>query len=92
MSEQESAGEKSETMAQQVTDPQDPPGGGAGQVEGVVEGVMDRSQFHWTSFVLLTLLNINTVTLDPNTLEFWPIMIYLLNNMTIYNINTEKSY
>lgn len=43
MSEQESAGEKSETMAQQVTDPQDPPGGGAGQVEGVVEGVMDQT-------------------------------------------------
>lgn len=43
MSEQESAGEKSETMAQQVTDP---PGGGAGQAEGVVEGVMDQTVFY----------------------------------------------
>lgn len=46
MSEQESAGEKSETMAQQVTDPHDPPGGGAGQAEGVVEGVMDQTVFY----------------------------------------------
>lgn len=46
MSEQESAGEKSETMAQQLTDPHDPPGGGAGQVEGVVEGVMDQTVFY----------------------------------------------
>lgn len=46
MSEQESAGEKSETVPQQVTDPQDPPGGGAGQVEGVVEGVMDQTVFY----------------------------------------------
>lgn len=46
MSEQESAGEKSETMAQPLTDPQDPPGGGAGQVEGVVEGVMDQTVFY----------------------------------------------
>lgn len=43
MSEQESAGEKSETMAQQVTDP---PGVGAGQAEGVVEGVMDQTVFY----------------------------------------------